>query len=281
MKSAPKAPTPIDPTKVAGAQTTSNIDTAIAQTGLNQTGQTNPFGSTSYNQTGSTTVDGHTIPSYTQTSTLSPGLQSLLDSYLGNANAGAGSKLDFSANNPNLTQIKDPTLLAQGTTDALYNQATSRLDPTWQTNQKQLEDTLANRGITMGSEAYDHALNDFNRSKNDAYTSAQNAATQYGVQDASTLFGEGLAGHQQGVNDMLTQQNQPLSLLSQIMSSIRGAAPQSSAPQTGISPTDVTGAYSQYQNQLQNQYQDQLQAYNSQLGGIGGLLGNAMMLPFL
>lgn len=281
MKSAPKPPTPIDPTKVAGAQTTSNIDTAIAQSGLNQTGQNNPFGSTSYSQTGTTMVDGHAVPNYTQNTTISPGLQSLLDSYMGNANANAGSQLNFSSSNPNLTQIKDPTLLAQGTTDALYNQATSRLDPQWQTNQSQLEDTLANRGITVGSEAYDHAMRDFNLGKNDAYTSARNAATQYGVQDASTLFGEGLAGHQQGVSDMLTQQNQPLSLLQQIMSSIRGTAPQSNAPQTGVSPTDVTGAYANYENQLQNQYQAQQQQYNSALGGVGGLLGNALMLPFL
>lgn len=252
MKSAPKAPTPIDPTKVSYAQTTSNIDTALAQQQLNQQNTNNPFSSTAYNQTGTKMVNGQAVPITSQTTTLTPALQSLLNSYMGNANTSAGNAT------PN------PSLLNQNTADALYNQATSRLDPQYAQAQRQFDASMAEKGIPIGSEAYDHAKQNFDLAKNDAYTSAQNAATQYATQDASTLF-----------NNQLQAQQQPLSLLTQLMGGVQGSS--AGAPtQTGVSPTDVTGAYENYQNQLETNYQNQLQAANSANGGTAGLIGSVV-----
>lgn len=76
--------------------------------------------------------------------------------------------------------------------DALYQRATSRLDPQFQQDQSALETRLANQGITMGSDAYNTEMANFARNKNDAYASARNDAVYAGGAEQSRLFGLGL-----------------------------------------------------------------------------------------
>src|SRR5688572_17811551 len=83
-KKTPQAPPPPDPTKVAGAQTSANVNSAIASGVLGNVNQQGPTGSTSFNQTDTykmTGPDGQTydVPRYTQTTTLSPEQQQLYD----------------------------------------------------------------------------------------------------------------------------------------------------------------------------------------------------------
>lgn len=73
----PTAPPPPDPYATADAQTTSNRNTAIANANLNRIDQHTPYGSIIYNVDG-TNEDG--TPRYSQTQTLSPAQQELLDS---------------------------------------------------------------------------------------------------------------------------------------------------------------------------------------------------------
>lgn len=229
MKGAPTPPTPIDPTKITGAQETSNFNTAQMQQLMNMMGQSNPFGSLSYKQTGMQTIDGHQVPTYSSDFQLS----------------------DWGK------QFQNPQLMQQGVSDAIYNQATSRLDPQWQSQDRQLADQLKNQGIPLGSAAYDTAMGNESRAKNDAYTSAQNAATTGGVQAA------------QG------QYNEQLGAVGQMLAAMRGAGPQ-----TGVSPTDVTGVYNSYANQLQDQYKNQLAQYSNQMSGIGDIFGDAAKAAF-
>lgn len=210
-------------------------------------------------------IDGHSVPQYSSNFQLSPEFQAML------------KPLDFSSGNSSLMQLQDPKLLDQQTSDALYNNATSRLDPQWDKSNKLFGDQLANQGIMPGTAAYDHAMQDQSMAQNDAYSQARNTATAGGEQAANQLFGEQLSGRQQGINEMLTGQNQPISALSQIMSAMRGG----SNPQTGISPTDVTGAYNTYEQQLQNQYQNQMQQYGGMKGGMSNLLGAGMQFAFM
>jgi hypothetical protein len=72
----PQAPTPPDPTATAAAQTQSNVQTATANAALNRVNQYTPYGSSVYSITG-TNPDG--TPNYSQTTSLSPQQQSLLD----------------------------------------------------------------------------------------------------------------------------------------------------------------------------------------------------------
>lgn len=254
-------PPPADPNQVANAQTNSNFDTAQMQQLMNMMGTFNPFGSTSYAKTGSTMVDGREVPQYSQTQSLSPQFQSLMNQFQG------------LAGNSKPISMTDPSLLQQNVSDAIYNQASSRLDPQWDERNTKLADTLANQGIMPGTSAYDHAMHDNSMAQNDAYTSAQNAATSGGEQAASQLYGEQLAGHQQGISDMMS----PISALSQIMASMRGQT----TPQTGMAGTDVSGIYNNYQNQLNQQYQAQMQQSSSAMGGMGSLLGTLGMAAMM
>lgn len=103
------------------------------------------------------------------------------------------------------TRANDPNLLQQQVTDALYNQQTQYLDPQFAQSQAKLENQLANQGITRGSEAWNNAIQEQGRQKQQAYESARQSAIGQGVGAASTLFGNQLAGLQFG-NQALGQQ---------------------------------------------------------------------------
>lgn len=86
-----------------------------------------------------------------------------------------------------------PTSMAgyQPFMDSAYQQAASRLDPQFQAGEDRFRQDMVNRGITQGSAAYDHAWDDFSRTKNDAYASAQNAAYGQGLAAQGQAFGQG------------------------------------------------------------------------------------------
>lgn len=89
--------------------------------------------------------------------------------------------------------------------DAVYNQATSRLDPRMEAEQRQLASTLAAKGVSENSTAYRNAMDQFTRNKTDAYNQATYSGIQAGSQEQSRLFGLGLQGRQQGVSEINTQ----------------------------------------------------------------------------
>lgn len=94
------------------------------------------------------------------------------------------------------TSVQDPNLLLQDTTNALYRANTQYLDPQFEQDQADLENKLANQGITQGSEAYNRAMGNFELSKQRAYESARNAAIGGGMQAAQGMFGMNLQGGQ-------------------------------------------------------------------------------------
>jgi hypothetical protein len=81
----PAAPAPPDPAKTAGAQTATNIGTAIANANLQSVDQVTPYGSLSFDQTGMyeytdpNTGDVHEIPRFTATQSLSPEMQTIFN----------------------------------------------------------------------------------------------------------------------------------------------------------------------------------------------------------
>ena len=88
MSSGPDQPAYVDPVATASAQAQANAGTATAQTALNNANQVGPTGNLTYDVTGSqsfTNPDGTTssVPTYTRTTTLSPGQQRLYDQQVG------------------------------------------------------------------------------------------------------------------------------------------------------------------------------------------------------
>ena len=77
--------------------------------------------------------------------------------------------------------------------NAAYSQATSRLDPQWQQQQRQLESQLAAQGLNSNDTAYQTALQNFNNSKTDAYNQANFSAIGAGDQEQNTLYNQQLS----------------------------------------------------------------------------------------
>ena len=112
--------------------------------------------------------------------------------------------VDFSGA-PSLPGVTDFSGDRAKVENALYQRATSRLDPRFNQQQSDMEAALVNQGIAKGSDAYNRELDNFNRSKNDAYSSAINDAITAGGAEQSRIFGMGMDARQQAVNEQLNQ----------------------------------------------------------------------------
>lgn len=188
----------------------------------------------------------------------------------------AANPLTLNQNDQSVIQA-GPQLLNQQATNAIYGQEQSFLDPQWNQQQQQLQDQLSRQGIPVGSDAYNNAMQQFNNSKTQAYQSAQNQAIAGGSSAASNLFGLASAGQNQEIQQQQIQQQQPLSLLSELFGSTPATPQQpiTSPSQTGVAPTDIVGATAGANNAAMQGYQAQLQAQNAQSGEVAGALGTA------
>lgn len=254
-KSAPKTP---DPIQTANAQTQSNKDTAVAQTGLNAQNQVTPYGNLTYTQNG-TWDDG--TPKFTATTTLSPAQQALLDS---------NQQTQLSLANTAQTQagrldglLSQPFSLDNDAVEGrLMELGRSRLDPMLADRRQSTEANLLDRGIRPGSDAYYQAQTIQNQGENDAYNSLL------------------LSGRGQAVSEALAERNQPINEIIGLSSGTQVQQPGfASTPQTGVAGTDVAGITQAGYNNSVNQYNQQQQ----QLGGLFGTVGNvaSAALPFI
>jgi hypothetical protein len=224
-----KAPATPDPYAVSNAQTQSNQQTAAYEASLNRVNQYTPLGSSVWSGTG---------PGASQTVTLTPDAQTDLNNQLKQdaALSGLGFNLtdkaggaltgqidtsglpglsgapngygnvqtgvDYSGAPAVNTNTSDAIKQAQ---DAVYNQATSRLDPQWTNAQNDLDAKLANQGVVQGSEAYQRAQDEFQRNKTDAYNQANYSAVGAGDALQNQLFGQQLGARQEAVGETNTQ----------------------------------------------------------------------------
>lgn len=282
--SAPAAP---DPVATASAQGSSNRDTAIAQSRLNQVDEYTPYGQSIFTQTGDP-VDG--IQRFRRDTTLSPDQQALSDqqsAISGQLQTIAGDQVNrvgtslaapFSyAGMPGAPQADSAA--RQQTIDSLYGQFQSRLDPRFNQERTALETRLANQGIGLNSDAYRQEMESFGRTRNDAYQSAQNQAIAGGGAEQSRLFGLQGSERERAIQEAAYLRGIPLNEASALMGASGGVTmPQfSPTPQTSVGGVDYMGA-------ANNQYMGQLGAYNTQQqsaaadrGGLYGLAGTAAM----
>lgn len=237
---APKAP---DPVKTAEAQGEMNKETAIAQYGLNATNQVTPYGNLSYSQIGSWS-DG--TPRYQATQTLSPeqqklyGLETQLSTNLGNIGVQQSSRLGSLLNTP-------VNLDNNATESRLMELGRSRLDPALDRRRASTEQDLFNRGVRMGSDAYDNSMEAVTQGENDAYNQLL------------------LSGRQQSVNEILQQRNQSIN---EILGLASGTQVQQSnyvnTPGSQVAPVDYTGL-------VNNKYNADVANYQAGMSGMFGL----------
>ncbi|TXH44514.1 MAG: tail fiber domain-containing protein [Desulfurellales bacterium] len=130
-------------------------------------------------------------------------------------NTGAVKDLPFGVGGPvqgqldysNLTALpgtNDFSGDAKRVADSVYSQATSRLDPQFQQSESDMRARLAAQGISENSDAYRREMDNFARSRNDAYNQAAYSAQQAGSNEQSRIFGLALNARQQGQNEANT-----------------------------------------------------------------------------
>lgn len=238
-KQSPTPPAPPDYGQQAQAQGAANIDAARVGAQLNRVNQYTPWGNQIYtpgqspdswestiqlspdqqqlldNQTqGELTLSGaanaglgrvtDTMGTPFDTSGAPSRVTSVAPSQYGmyDGSTGAAQKsLDFSSlgSLPNADQYGQQ---ANQVSDALYHQATSKLDPQYAQQEEQLRSRLLNSGINQGSDAYSQALNDFYRQKEQDYGDARDRSIIGRGQEQSRLLNDSLAARGQGANEL-------------------------------------------------------------------------------
>lgn len=225
-----------------------NKETAIAQMNMNMVDQVTPDGKLIYTQTG-TNSDG--TPKWTATTSLSDTQQGIKNSEdqlnqsalnIGNAQLGRVSD-----------QLSTPFKIDnEGTEGRLFELGRKRIDPRFAEESARLESDLINRGIRPGTAAYDSMKRSFEESKNDAYNSLL------------------LTGRNQAVNEQLTERNQPLKELAQLLGMGSVDSPQFiNTPSTSVNGTDLAGL-------VQSNYAQKTASHNATLGGLFNL-GSALI----
>jgi len=185
----------------------------------------------------------------------------------------------------------DPTMSGE---EAIYGRHRARLDPRFQQEESDLRNTLANRGLFAGGEAFNRELGNFGRYRNDAYEQARRDAITQGIQmgnqQRQQQFGEqqaqagfanqargqmfneagaqaalANAGRTQEIQERAFLRNIPLNDVAALMGTGQVNLPQFGAiPQVGVAAPDYQGA-------VANQYAGQLSAYNQNQANRAGL----------
>jgi hypothetical protein len=284
--SAPQAPPPPDPYKTAGAQTGSNVNSAIASSYLGNVDQIGPYGSTTYKQGDTYTMkgqDGQTyqVPRFTQTTTLSPEQQRLYDqqTQLGtNLNNLAlsqtqrlsdhlGRPID-AAGLPDLTNdfSADRTRVEQAMFDRVAGQNQRDYDA--------LESRLTNQGFQRGTEGFNSAIDEYKRGINDQKL----AITARGLQEQQGLYGMASDRRQKALQEILALRNQPINEITALMSGGQVHLPGAQGYQgSNVAAADIAGNIYNTAALQQKQYEQQMAQHNQNLAGLYGLGQAAIM----
>lgn len=275
-----------DPVATANAQGTIDANTARLNATLNRVNQYGPTGSVTYTKNGD---------NWSQYTNLSPdqqkilGLQQGLDTQalgigqqqvqrVGNALA---TPFDYNGI-PYAPGTYDFSQDRQNVENDLYGRQTRLLDQQYDRQNQQLQQNLADRGISMGNLGYTQAMQDFTQQRDQAYENARSDAVQAGGAEQSRLYGLAQNARQQAIQERAYQQNLPLQQLSAILGASGGVQmPQFNAvPQTQAATPDYQSAvYNSAQiNQNNNALQQQQQ--NALYGGLAGL-GAAGIYAFM
>jgi Chaperone of endosialidase len=153
--------------------------------------------------------------------------------------------------------------LGPGATQAYLDKLnTQTLDPQWQQAQTQLNQQLADQGLTPGSEGWKYQQTQFGNEKANAYNSMY------------------LQGQNTAVNDILAQYNEPLNALNALQSQSQVSQPGigslAPTPQAQIQPAPYASTVTALQSDLTSQYNAQTAANASEMGGLFGIGGDLL-----
>lgn len=286
-----KTPNVPDYKGAAEATAAGNLANTTAQTWANRPNINTPGGSMSWSPTQSIDpATGKPVTSWAMNVNLSPEQQGIYNSQQ-NIQAGRMSAAEGMLPAASAALQKGINWDAFGTLGngdqarnqaitGAYNQATSRLDPQWAQQESNTRSRLAGMGLDMGSAAYDRELGNFDRSRNDAYSSAMNGAIAQGTAAGNSAFQNNLAARQQGIGEAYQQQYGGMNALNAMSNGQQVSMP--SFP--GFSQAGQAQAPN-YLGAAQMQGQGNLDIYNSQQmqqqGAMSGLGSLASFIPFM
>jgi hypothetical protein len=262
---APKAPAPPDYAAAARETAAGNLAAAQTATAANRVNQITPYGNLTYSESG---TDSRGNPIWTATQTLSPQQQQLLD-YQNQASIGlgrlAGKGLGYVENMLN-TPFDTTKLPSTGfnPSQSYQDAYMQRLAPQLEMGRDQLQQQLANKGIDIGSKAYENAMRMQQQRENDLLA----AATTQG-------FGVGQQARQQALTEQAYLRNEPLNTLSAVRTGAQVTGPQfvNSAQQATTGGADILGASQMGYNAQMGDFNAQQAAqqnFNQGLMGLGG-----------
>ena len=305
MFSTPTPPPVPNAGQIAAAQGAANEDVARTTARLNRADTYTPFGSVTFTDQGDDRyrIDQTLSPAQQsisdQQEALGLGMGQLANTRLGQIDQGAfgyGGIQDFqqSLDRSGMTPIagaSDFDVARQEAEDAAFNSVWNRLGTQFADEEAALSNDLANRGITMGSDAYRREVDRFNQRKNDARTQAAYAAIGEGRTAFNNLFANQMQarqqqeaeaardlslanlGRQQAIADRQTLRAQPMNELAAILQGSPAVNVPQQQPMAGINVAapNILGAQSLASNVAANQYNQQIGQQNAGLGALGNL----------
>lgn len=269
MGKSASAPPPPDYTGAARETAAGNLEAARANIAANRVNQYTPYGSLEYEVSGE---DKFGNPMWKATQSLAPAQQQLLD-YQNKASLGlgelTGKGLGYVSNmleTPfDVSQLPSTGFNPSQTYQEAYMQ---RLAPQLQQGRDKLQQDLANRGIDIGSEAYDRAMMQQSQRENDLLL----GATTQG-------FGVGQQARQQGLQEQAYLRNEPLNTLNAVRTGaqVQGPSFVNPAMQANTAGADILGATQMGYNAQLAASNAQNAANNAMTQGLFSLGGAAIM----
>lgn len=264
--SAPPAPDYVGAAKETAA---GNLDAARANIAANRVSQYTPYGALEYEVSGE---DKFGNPMWKATQSLAPAQQQLLD-YQNQASLGlgqlAGKGLGYVSNMLD-TPFDTSRLPTTGfnPSQSYQDAYMQRLAPQLQQGRDKLQQDLANRGIDIGSEAYDRAMQSQAQRENDLLL----GATTQG-------FGVGQQARQQALQEQAYLRNEPLNTLSAVRTGaqVQGPTFVNPAMQANTAGADILGATQMGYNAQLAASNAQNAANNAMTQGLFSLGGAALM----
>jgi len=236
-KSSPSPPPAPDPAATARAQAAANREAAIAGSELSMVNQVTPYGSLTYEKTGTSAANNPLYTATTtlspaqmtllnqqtqgQTALNQLGLDQLgrinaavaqpftyegMPAFTGSVGSNLPSLQTSLGNTGNIQSSLDfsgaPALMDTTALDAerqrIEGALFQRINPQLAQDRAALETRLANQGITLGSDAYNQAIDEMNRKENDLRL----GIVGQGGNELANLFNMSLAGRQNAVGEL-------------------------------------------------------------------------------
>lgn len=276
-------PPPPDYTAAAEATAAGNKELVQEQTRANRPDQFTPWGSNTWQEG----EDGRWTQNIELTPQQQQALQSQFDITQGRSNLAQnmfgrvgeeyGDLMNWDQFGDYKKDLGTGDEARQSAIDAMYGQATSRLDPRMAQAKEDMEAQLRGQGLRPGDEAYDYAMARQNEAETDAYNQAMFSAIQKGGAEGSRVFDMNKQSaafdnqvRQSQIAEEMQKRGFSLNEINAILSGQQIAMPgMPSFSQAGVSQA------ADYMGAAQNQYSADMDAFNADQAAMNSMMSGA------